>query len=100
MARKNCLIKNLEAIETLGSIKVICADKTGTLTQNQMSVAHVWFNNHIIDCDIDTFQPQSNYIAYSRCWNALARCATLCNTATFKDNPSNHLKKINYSTRM
>merc|ERR1712165_180493 len=89
MASKNCLVKNLEAVETLGSTSTICSDKTGTLTQNRMTVAHMWFDNAIVEADTSENQTGQTGDLSSPTWESLSKCAALCNRAEFKPGETN-----------
>ncbi|MDH5767537.1 MAG: cation-transporting P-type ATPase, partial [Nitrospirota bacterium] len=75
MAKRKALIKTLTSVETLGAVTVICTDKTGTLTQNKMSVSKIWVYDRI--CDIQDLKKDNAF--------ELMKIAYLCNNTRFID---------------
>src|SRR5947209_9439335 len=98
MAAKNAIVRSLPSVETLGSCSVICSDKTGTLTTNQMSVNRVVFVNESgsgldeLEVEGTSFAPEGaiskggkaleNPAASSKTIAQLTEVAAICNGST------------------
>lgn len=91
MAGKNAIVKKLSAVETLGSASVICTDKTGTLTTNQMCVQEVFVNSKLFQVTGSGYEPAGDFISGGKTLpkealkkegvDALLGAAALCNNA-------------------
>lgn len=66
MVEKNAIVKKLLAVETLGSTSVICSDKTGTLTQNEMTVTKLYTDGKVMDVTGGGYRPEGEFILNSQ----------------------------------
>lgn len=92
MAQHNAIIRKMLAVETLGSTTVICTDKTGTLTRNEMTVERVFVSDKIIEVSGSGYAPDGEFlveggkadIGQSNTAMKLLRAAALCNASSIE----------------
>lgn len=96
MIRRRAIVRKLPSVETLGCASIICSDKTGTLTQNQMTVTRLWIGGRTIDVSGEGYEPVGQLLEAGRSVEGrsdaavrrLCQVAALCNNADLARQPN------------
>lgn len=83
--KKNVLVRRLSSVETLGSVNVICTDKTWTLTKNEMTVTKLFVNDEIIELSGIGYKPEGSFSADPQTFQKLLEIGVLANNAKLDD---------------
>lgn len=93
MAQHNAIIRKMLGVETLGSVTVICTDKTGTLTKNEMTAKKIWADNKIFDISGIGYEPKGEFFRNNKkvdpkkevSLSRLLNGAVLCNNSVLRE---------------
>lgn len=85
MVKKNALVRKLPSVETLGSTTVICSDKTGTLTKNEMTVKKIFVDDQIIDVSGSGYEPEGDFSSRPKDLDLLLQIGALNNDARLEN---------------
>jgi Ca2+-transporting ATPase len=98
LAKRNALMRKLPAVEALGSTTIICSDKTGTLTKNEMTISEIWCSENTIEVTGNGYDPNGKFMLEGREISGktseevefLFRTGTLCNNASLVKNENDY----------
>lgn len=91
MSKRNAIVRKLKSVETLGSANIICTDKTGTLTKNEMTVRRIFVNNKIFKVSGSGYEPKGKFTYNGKEtkiddeMEMLMRIGALCNSTYFRE---------------